>query len=270
MRFYLQRFLILWGMIFAAITTLLLVVAPFTRPDVVAQAAHGEVLLHDRAVNVQASVTEGEPLAVSSDGNYLFYRVRGEPGFYRVEVFTRARTTIATTADGPTVAPTGNHIAYVSDGRGYDDIHLIDVETGGENPLHPFDWNEHFPYWSADGRYLAFVIGKGGTRDLYVYDIETHTHRQITTLAAGRADLPTWHPDEPRLAYLVMGIEDRAMYLLDVETVQSQRISDIGERVTSIFDVRWRTGSELALEFRDVDFGRTEGTIVVAQLDRPE
>ncbi|MEL6148357.1 MAG: hypothetical protein AAFR56_01950 [Chloroflexota bacterium] len=267
MRFCLEWFLRVWGVVFAAIAIHLLVVGPGTLPDVTAHTANGSVVLHDGAVNVKAALMDGEPLAVSAGGDYLFYRVPGTVHFYKYDVFNRTKTTIESSADGPIVSPTGDHIAYVSDRRSYADIHLIDVQTGDENPLQPFDWNEHLPHWSADGRYLAFIVGKGNTRDLYVYDVEAGIHQQVTALAAGRADQPAWHPARPLLAYLIVGVDDSGVYLLDVETAQGQRISDIGEQVTAIFDVDWRIDGDIAMEFRDVDFGRTQTTIRVPVVD---
>ncbi len=57
------------------------------------------------------------------------------------------------------------------------------------------------PAWSPDGRFIAFSATAGGFADLFLYDLETSTLKQLTNDPF--ADLqPAWAPDGRRLAFV--------------------------------------------------------------------
>jgi hypothetical protein len=57
------------------------------------------------------------------------------------------------------------------------------------------------PTWSPDGRYLAFSALVGGLADLFIYDLEAGSLRQMTNDAF--ADLhPAWSPDGQHIAFV--------------------------------------------------------------------
>lgn len=57
------------------------------------------------------------------------------------------------------------------------------------------------PTWSPDGRYIAFSALVGGLTDLYIYDLEAGSLRQMTNDAF--ADIhPVWSPDGQHIAFV--------------------------------------------------------------------
>ncbi|MCC6317283.1 MAG: PD40 domain-containing protein [Gemmatimonadaceae bacterium] len=116
----------------------------------------------------------------------------------------------------PVVSPDGRQVAFAALGN----LYLMPV-GGAPRKLTDDPWLDTEPAWSPDGRYLAWSSdrGRGTLLDLWVYDTQTGTSRQLTregTSAMGAA----WSPDGTRIAFLdVDGIWRRAnVSVVDVAT----------------------------------------------------
>ncbi|HWO89283.1 MAG TPA: prolyl oligopeptidase family serine peptidase, partial [Gemmatimonadales bacterium] len=55
--------------------------------------------------------------------------------------------------------------------------------------------------WNHNGTALAYVNSRGGTAQVWVYEIASARHRQVTTLSTG-ADGPVWSPDGSAIAFV--------------------------------------------------------------------
>jgi Tol biopolymer transport system component len=64
---------------------------------------------------------------------------------------------------------------------------------------------DFFPAWSPDGRHIAFVSDRTGSRDIYVMDRNGRALRRLTR-ARGEDRWPVWAPHGQRIAF----ISDRA------------------------------------------------------------
>ena len=62
------------------------------------------------------------------------------------------------------------------------------------------------PAWSPDGRHIAFVSYRDGSKDLFLYDLDEGTEAAVVNLTQTLdrdEDGPTWSPDGARLAFSV-------------------------------------------------------------------
>ncbi len=88
------------------------------------------------------------------------------------------------------------------------------------------------PSWSPDGRAIAFSILRGGVTDLYIYDVESQSLRQLTDDVF--ADLqPAWSPDGSRIAFVTerfagslaaLDFRPSELALIDVASGETQRV----------------------------------------------
>ncbi len=70
-------------------------------------------------------------------------------------------------------------------------IFVLDLATRAVRQITGEGRNED-PTWAPDGRHLAFVSSRSGTRQLWIVDLETGRMRPIVT--TGGARLPAWSP----------------------------------------------------------------------------
>ncbi|HJU65544.1 MAG TPA: BamA/TamA family outer membrane protein [Gemmatimonadaceae bacterium] len=99
-------------------------------------------------------------------------------------------------------SPDGKQFAFIVYADGDNEIAILETESGDvERRINVEGVGAiSMTAWSPDGRYIAFSGTKGGISDLYVYDINARTTRQLTN--DRYADLhPAWSPDSKSLAF---------------------------------------------------------------------
>ena len=107
----------------------------------------------------------------------------------------------------PQISPDGRQIAYVittynkavnSRNR---DIWLIPTAGGEPQKITEWTGDDEHPRWSPDGSRIAYHSNSTGTRQIFIYDIDSQQSRQLTTLEAG-AGAPQWSHDGQTLAFI--------------------------------------------------------------------
>lgn len=102
-----------------------------------------------------------------------------------------------------TWSPDGRRFAAVIFSKGDNRVAIIDTREGGIRRTLTFGEVDALtnPSWSPDGRFLAFSGSDGGYSDLYVYDMQTDSLRNLTRDRYSYLQ-PSWSPDGERLAYV--------------------------------------------------------------------
>jgi Periplasmic component of the Tol biopolymer transport system len=99
-------------------------------------------------------------------------------------------------------SPDSRRLAFIVFEKGDNYLGIVDVETGKtENIRVPgIDAINHVA-WSPDGRTIALSGQKTGVSDLFLYDLDSHEVRQLTS--DKYADLqPAWSPDGRKIAFV--------------------------------------------------------------------
>ena len=156
---------------------------------------------------------------VSPDGSHIvFYSARD---LFSIEMFLWDSTTgqIARRVTRTAVDPHFQSLEFINSAGSFDAsgdsfvfsslvsgrpaLDLIDIERGTVKREISFPGLGEIlhPAWSLDGRYIAFSAQSGGLTDLYVYDLQADSLRQLTHDAF--ADLePAWSPDGRQIAFV--------------------------------------------------------------------
>jgi len=106
----------------------------------------------------------------------------------------------------PAISPDGGQIAF---SRGWADMmkdqeqsNLWLVDTQGQRPreLTQGAWRDSAPAWSPDGKRIAFLSDRSGTRQIHAMWVDTHEVSQLTHLDHAPANL-RWSPDGKWIAF---------------------------------------------------------------------
>jgi len=101
---------------------------------------------------------------------------------------------------GPDVSPDGKKVAFAA----LSDLYIQTI-GGALEQITRDAYVEADPDWSPDGRYLAYVSDRAGTKslssDLWVYDTGTRNHRKLTIDSTGIVSKPSWSRDGKKIAF---------------------------------------------------------------------
>ncbi len=164
-------------------------------------------------IRVTNSPEDDRDPAWSPDGRRLAYASRREDSnwdIYILEMTTSTlqpiRMTFNLAFEGkPTWSPDGQFIAYEAYQR---DTHL-DIFVMRADGLEPpqrlpgsSDTADFAPAWSpGEGRQIAFVSWRDGSKDIFVLNLDTGETVNITNTPNRHEDYPSWSPDGRYLAF---------------------------------------------------------------------
>ncbi|HPF72646.1 MAG TPA: hypothetical protein PLX09_03480, partial [Xanthomonadaceae bacterium] len=165
----------------------------------------------------------------------------------------------------PSYAPDGERIAFVSRRLGEAGIFVRD-QGGVRNIALHGDAEVDKPIWSADGRWLAYVVG-GGSGRLFLADVAAARTREVTP-AGYSASRPVFSADGRELVFGARADANRHadLWQLDIASGHMRRLTDNG----GIFPQRLADGTLVYLESNAGDGWRrlaSEGAAADLDLD---
>jgi len=135
--------------------------------------------------------------ASNRDGLSQLYRV-GEDG-QELERMTQS----AYSDSSPAVSPDGTRVAFVSNRSGRPQIYVMAAQQSSPAwMLVEASQGANEPAWRADGKALAYTTYDRGYAQVFVVDLETRKHVNVTD-ATRHVTAPAWSPDGRRLAVVV-------------------------------------------------------------------
>ena len=106
----------------------------------------------------------------------------------------------------PEISPDGTQIVF---SRGWTDVMkdqsqanlwLVDVKGQRPRELTQGAWRDSAPAWSPDGKRIAFISDRSGTKQIHVMWVDTHEVSQLSHLDRAPANL-RWSPDSKWIAF---------------------------------------------------------------------
>ncbi len=117
------------------------------------------------------------------------------------------------TVSDPEISPEGTWVAYrvsgldAKDDASIADLYMVSISGGEPVRLTHHADSERLPKWSPDGRYLAFLAKREGTKtQVWLLDRRGGEPAALTEYKASVSDL-VWSPDSTRLALVVSDVD---------------------------------------------------------------
>ena len=128
-------------------------------------------------------------------------------------------------ASDPQISPDGRRVAYAlthidAETKAYKtDLYVIDTETRQSRRL---TVGANNPVWSPDGKYLAFVSDRSGSRQIWLLPDGLGEAEQLTTMRWGAGN-PQWSPDGKKILFTSAVGEEDTPELLTQEMTKAER-----------------------------------------------
>ena len=168
------------------------------------------------------AVPGGEPRRVE-------IRLAFEPKHNLIEFVTSSDS-----ADGFAGSPDGEMVAVDFHGE----IFLVPAAGGDKVQVTSSPWRDRFQKFSPDGKKIAYVTDSSHEEEIWVYDIESRQHRQLSHHESTKNGM-TWSADSKKIVF----VGSNEMVLLDVDTGENKTLSyneDSGFNISQITeDGRW-------------------------------
>ena len=108
----------------------------------------------------------------------------------------------------PSISPDGSEIVFtrswadVMKDQEQSNLWLVDVNGRRPRELTQGNWRDSVPAWSPDGKRIAFLSDRSGTRQIHVMWVDSHEASQLTHIERAPANL-RWSPDGKSIAFTV-------------------------------------------------------------------
>lgn len=86
--------------------------------------------------------------------------------------------------------------------------------------------DDHHGVLQPGGKLIAYISRRSGYDEIWLYDLEAETARQLTNFEGATVRYPAWHPDGLRLLFTAQGDAGERIYEIDVLSGAMHRIAD--------------------------------------------
>ena len=131
----------------------------------------------------------------------------------------------------PSFSPNGKKLAFVSNKDGTPRIYILDIPEPGASVknLKPKmitkkTRDNTCPAWSPDGKKIAYSALASGTRQIWIYDLETGEETQITD-GSGHKENPAWAPNSLHLMFNSCSTNEADLYMINLNQKKSVKIT---------------------------------------------
>ena len=188
--------------------------------------------------------------AISPDGRQIIYENEfelwklavpgGEPERIEIRLAFEPKhnliefVTTENSADGFAASPDGDMVAVDYHGE----IFLVPAAGGDKVQVTSSPWRDRFQKFSPDGKKIAYVTDASHEEEIWVYDLESREHRQLSRHESTKSGM-TWSADSKKIVF----VGSNEMVILDVATGENKSLAyneDSGFNISQITeDGRW-------------------------------
>jgi Tol biopolymer transport system component len=117
----------------------------------------------------------------------------------------------------PAVSSDGHWLAFVDSAEEGNiwQVPLREGQVGAGQPFISSAGSDNSPAYSPDGRKIAFVSDRSGTRQIWLADSEGAEVRQLTNFTGSTVGTPRWAPDNRRIVFDASLDGQSAIWLID-------------------------------------------------------
>lgn len=126
-----------------------------------------------------------------------------------------------------------NQIVYTSYLKGYPDVYLVDILTGGRDRISSHAGLNTGADISPDGRDIVLILSKDGNPELYVKNLRTKKLVRVTNTPGAAEASPSWAPDGNRIVYVCDSSGRPNLYTTSRQGVRGKRITSSGSENVS-------------------------------------
>jgi len=138
----------------------------------------------------------------------------------------------------PTLSRRGNRLAFEE--RSYDcNIWSLGITPAGETPdrqrvLIESTRMEYHPVWSPDGRRIAFISTRTGSREIWVCNADASEPRRVTYMNGVHVMAPCWSPDGRRIAFTTVAEGYMNVFVTEIDGGRPARLTAEGRHEISV------------------------------------
>ena len=145
-------------------------------------------------------------------------------------------------------SPNNKRIVIAAKAGSKDALYLIDVDKPNKKEKLTFDLDGVFSAsWSPDGNQLAFVGNKVSSSDIYLYDINNRTLKNLTNDIYSDSE-PTWSADGSKIAYVSSRVKKD-----DSLIRENKSLTDIASFQTDIYSIDISNNSLNRITYSDAN-----------------